>query len=91
MRLYLPTAEKCLLFLALIFYFAGMKQKFDAVCAFLSDTDWKAYFTMNFADVCRRFDADCTQMNNRLYDVFGMSGDEIIEQYRDGPMTISVR
>ena len=80
-----------MLFLAFIYYFAGMKKKFDTVCAFLYDTDWNAHFTMNFSDVCRRFDADCTQMNNRLYDVFGMSGDEIIEQYRDGPMTISVR
>ena len=86
----MPTAEKCLLFLAFIYYFAGMKKKFDTVCAFLYDTDWNAHFTMNFSDVCRHFGADRIQMDNRLYDVFGMSGDEIIGQYRQGPMTISV-
>ena len=79
----LRIGPKFLLFLAVLIYFAPMK-KFDAVSAFLADTDWNALFTMTFADVCRRFDADPRLMDNLMYDTFGMSGDEIIEQYRKG-------
>lgn len=79
--------RKTLLFLALLLYFAGMKQTFDAIAAFLSETDWNAHYTLTFAQVCRRFDADPVCMDNFMYETFGMSGDEIIEQYRTGPMT----
>ena len=82
---------KSLFFLALISYFATMKQKFESICAVLSDMDWCAHFTITFADVCNCFDADIRAIDNLMYDAFGMSGDEVIEQYREGPMTTSAR
>ncbi len=63
-----------------------MKKKFNAITAFLSETDWNAHYTLTFADLCRRFDVDPCRMDNLMYEAFGMSGDEIIEQYRRGPM-----
>ena len=63
-------------------------EKFNAIIAFLAETDWNAHFTMTFADVCRMFDADRCRIDNMLYDTFGMSGDEIIEQYRNGCMNL---
>ena len=78
---------KSLVFLALLLYFASMKSKFEAISAALAETDWKAHYTVTFADVCLRFDADPLLMDNLMYEVFGMSGGEIIEQYRLGPMS----
>ena len=63
-----------------------MTDKFNSIAAFLSETDWNAHYTLNFAEVCRRFDADPRIIDNLMYEAFGMSGDEIIEQYRTGPM-----
>ena len=82
---------KSLLFLALIFYFADMKQKLNAISTFLLNTDWDANFTTTFTDVCRRFKVDPVAVDDLLYDIFGMSGDEIIEQYRRGPMMINCK
>ena len=74
--------RKSLLFLALLIYFAPMKDKFEAITAFLSKTDWNACFTLTFEDVCVRFGADPLQMDNLMYENFGMCGDELIRQYR---------
>ena len=63
-----------------------MTDKFNTIAAFLSETDWNAHFTLTFADVCRHFRADPGRMDNMMYATYGMSGDEIIEQYRTGAM-----
>ena len=63
-----------------------MTDKFNTIAAFLSETDWNAHFTLTFADVCRHFRADPGRMDNMMYATYGMSGDEIIEQYRAGAM-----
>jgi len=60
--------------------------EFETISAFLSETDWNVCFTLTFEDVCRRFGADSRNVDHLMYDTFGMSGDEIIEQYRRGPM-----
>lgn len=82
---------KSLFFLALISYFASMKQKFESICAILSETDWSAHFTLTFADVCICFDADMRAIDDLMYDTFGMSGDEIMEQCRFGPMNVNLK
>ena len=63
-------------------------KKFEAITLFLAETDWNVHFTLTFADVCRRFDADSRRIDNMLYDTFGMSGEEIIEQYRQGRLSL---
>ena len=68
-----------------------MKQKLENILAFLFSTDWNAHLTMNFGDVCKRFDVDPVSVDDLLYDLFGMSGDEIIEQYRQGPMSVNLK
>ena len=62
--------------------------KFNSITAFLAETDWNAHFTLTFSDVCRMFDADRRRIDNMLYDTFGMSGDEIIGQYRQGRLNL---
>lgn len=71
--------------------FAAMKQKLENILAFLFRTDWNAHLTMNFEDVCKHFDVAPANVDNLLYDIFGMSGDEIIEQYRQGPMSVNLK
>lgn len=61
---------------------ADMTEKFESVAAFLSDTDWSANPTLTFDDICSMFSADPLRMDNLMYEHFGMSGDEIIRQYR---------
>ena len=68
-----------------------MKQKLENILAFLFRTDWNAHLTMNFEDVCKHFDVAPANVDNLLYDIFGMSGDEIIEQYRQGPMSVNLK
>ena len=53
-------------------------KKFTTLCAFLSEMDRKAYSTINFSDLCLRFDADFCRMDNLMYATFGMSGDDLI-------------
>lgn len=63
-----------------------MTDRFESIAAFLSGTDWNAHFTLTFSEVCHRFGAVPQQMDRLMYETFGMSGDELIEQYRKGPM-----
>ena len=65
-----------------------MIEKFNDISAFLVETDWNARFTLTFSDVCRSFDADINQMDKLFYDTFGMSADEVIDQYRHGKMNL---
>lgn len=73
-------------FLDFLLYFALMNQsqKFELICGVLAETDWNVHFTVTFDDVCRRYGADPRRMDNMFYDRFGMSGEEMIEQYRKG-------
>jgi hypothetical protein len=64
----------------------GMNKQFQSICAFLSEADMKALFTVTFPDVCRHFNADIRALDNMCYDTFGMSGDELIEHYRSREM-----
>ena len=85
-RVFLPAGRKGLLLFDLLPYFADMKNEFNAIVAVLSETDWNVSFTVTFADVCRSFDVDPVRMDRMFYDTFGMSGDEMLEQYRQGRM-----
>ncbi len=64
----------------------GMNKQFQSICAFLSEADMNALFTVTFPDICRHFNADLRILDNMCYDTFGMSGDELIEHYRSGEM-----
>lgn len=57
-----------------------MKTKFAKVLAFLCEADTRSLGALTFDDVCYRYEADPPQMERLLYDNFGMSGEEIIEQ-----------
>ena len=37
-----------------------------------------------FPDLCSEYDAEPRSMDNMFYDMFGMSGEEVMEQYRNG-------
>ena len=76
--------RKRLLFLAFLVFFVLMKT--DDIIAILSETDWNACYTLTLAELCRSFGADPRMVDNFMYDAFGMSGDDIIDQYRRGPM-----
>ena len=81
-----PFRDSCRIPQAHEHMFQDMTEKFTAITAFLAATDWNACFTLTFEDVCRRFDADRRRADNMMYEVFGMSGDEMIRQYRNGGM-----
>lgn len=59
-----------------------MKQKFTSIVAFLSKADSCVLGRMTFDELCVSFNADPACMERMLYDGFGMSGDEIMEQLR---------
>lgn len=68
-----------------------MKEKFDLIATVLFQTDWNVFFTLTFEDVCHRFGADLREMDNLMYEIFGMSGDEIIGQYREGRLDVPIQ
>ena len=37
-----------------------------------------------FSSLCSEYDAELRSMDNMFYDMFGMSGEEVMEQYRNG-------
>lgn len=39
-----------------------------------------------FPNLCSEYDAELRSMDNMFYDMFGMSGEEVMEQYRNGSM-----
>lgn len=67
-----------------------MNEKFEAVISFLSDADWDACFTVTFEDICHKFQVPPDQVDNFLYETFGMSGEEIMEICRNGRSDASV-
>ena len=54
----------------------------------MTEADMKALFTVSFTEICRMFDADPYRIDNMCYATFGMSGDELMEQYRSGTMNL---
>ena len=55
------------------------------------NSTWNVFFTLTFEDVCHRFGADLREMDNLMYENFGMSGDEIIGQYREGRLDVPIQ
>lgn len=75
-------------FLAFLLYFAAMKNvsKFELICDRLSRMDRCICHRVAFPDLCSEYDAEPRSMDNMFYDMFGMSGEEVVEQYRNGTM-----
>ena len=59
-----------------------MLTKFQSLCTFLADADQHDLSSVSFEDVCRRFHADPISVDRAFYSAFGMSGNEIIQQYK---------
>ena len=77
-----------MIFLAFLAYFAGMdnNSKFGLICDRISRMDRNLCRTVDFSSICSEFRAEPRIMNNMFYDVFGMSGEEIIEQCCEGSL-----
>lgn len=75
-------------FLAFLLYFAGMKRsrKFELICERLSRMDRCGCNTIAFSSLCSEYDAEVRTMDKMFYDRFGMSGEEVMEQYGNGRM-----
>ena len=69
-----------------LLYFATMKnvRKFELVCGRLSRMDRCVCQAITFSDLCNEYGADLKIMDNMFYDLLGMSGEEVLEQYRSG-------
>ena len=92
------AAGKYLLFLALLLYFArslillfyphlfdmNTNLQFQSIFTYLNETPVSALFSISFEDICRRYKADPRHMESLCYDTFGMSGDELLQQYIRG-------
>ena len=61
-----------------------MLTKFHSVCHFLLEADSLTLSTVSFEEICHRFHADPVSVDRSFYSLFGMSGDEMMRQYRDG-------
>lgn len=61
---------------------------YQSICAFLSEADAATLNSLTFDELCRIFYEDPVKVDRALYSVFGMSGDEIIMQYREGAMCL---
>ena len=61
---------------------------YQSICAFLCEADAVTLNAVTFEDICRSFHADPTKVDRALYSVLGMSGEEIIQQYKEGPMNL---
>ena len=58
-----------------------MDRKFNQACVCLSDMDSEILNSLDFEDLCQQCKADPKFMNNMFYATFGMSADELIDQY----------
>ena len=58
-----------------------MDRKFNQACVSLSDMDSENLSSLDFENLCQQCKADPKQMNNMFYATFGMSADELIDQY----------
>lgn len=77
-----------LYFIPFLLYFAGMNRsmKFELICERLSKMDRCLCHTIAFSSLCSEYGAELRSMDNMFYDRFGMSGEEVMEQYRNGCM-----
>ena len=80
--------RRSLCFLAFLLYFAGMKNviKFELICERLSQMDRCVCHPLSFPSLCSEYGAGVRSMDNMFYDRFGMSGEEVMEQFRKGGM-----
>ena len=60
--------------------------KFELICDRLSKMDRCICHPVAFPNLCSEYDAELRSMDNMFYDRFGMSGEEVVEQYRNGTM-----
>ena len=58
--------------------------KFELICDRLSKMDRCICHPFAFSSLCSEYDAELRSMDNMFYDMFGMSGEEVMEQYRNG-------
>ena len=61
---------------------------YHSICAFLCEADVATLNSINFGELCLRFHADPSKVDRALYSIFGMSGDDIIRQYIEGPLSV---
>ena len=54
--------------------------RYQSLCSFLADADLHDLSSLTFEDLCRSFHADPVMVDRTFYSVFGMSGDEIMQQ-----------
>ena len=57
-----------------------MLTRFQSLCSFLADADPLELSSVTFEDLCRSYHADPVMVDRTFYSVFGMSGDEIMQQ-----------
>ena len=65
-----------------------MLTRYNSLCAFLCEAGTTTLNAVDFEELCRRFHVDPVKVDRAFYSVFGMSGDEIVRQYREGPMNM---
>lgn len=61
-----------------------MNSRFKQVCIRLLAADHDVLGSIDFDSICVECGADPKRLNNMFYDIFGMSGDELIDHYRHG-------
>ena len=57
-----------------------MLTRYQSLCSFLAEADTYTLSSSTFEDVCRRYHADPVMVDRSFYSVFGMSGDEIMQE-----------
>ena len=62
-------------------------RKFELVCRRLSRMDRFVCQAITFSGLCNEYGADVRIMDNMFYDLLGMSGEEVLDQYRSGAMS----
>ena len=65
-----------------------MLNHYHSICAFLCEADPATLNSITFEEICLRFHADPVKVNRIFYSVLGMCGEDVIEQYKEGPMNL---
>lgn len=53
-------------------------QKFTQICADILLSDRSTLSNIEYTDLCSKYEADSTRMDNLFYAAFGMSAEEVI-------------
>ena len=61
-----------------------MNHKFKQICARLASADPGIIGSLDFESICEEYGAEPKLIDNMFYDTFGMSGEELIDHYRNG-------